>query len=133
MLRKAIIFGLAAGAINIVVGFFTMRLWETEMDFSSGELWGYVSMLLALSMVYVGVKSYRDKELGGSISYGKAFSIGIGIVLIASIVYVIGWILYFNFMMPDFADKYLEHAVAQIEQSNSTEAEKKMQIEDMKS
>jgi len=59
--------------------------------------------------VFFGIRSYRENVGGGQISFGRAFSVGILIVLIASVMYVITWlILYYNFI-PDFAEKYTAH------------------------
>jgi len=54
---------------------------------------GYAAMLLAFSLVYVGVKSYRDRENGGVICFGKAFQVGLLISLVASTIYVITWMI----------------------------------------
>ena len=134
MTKKVIIFGLATGFINVIIGLSTAPIWMEEMDFSTGEILGYVSIILALSMVFVGIKSYRDNDLGGTIGFGKALGVGVLIVLIASIIYVISWSVYYNYMMPDFQDKFLDYSITQINQSGDyTEAEKEIQINEMKS
>ncbi|HYC29945.1 MAG TPA: DUF4199 domain-containing protein, partial [Chitinophagaceae bacterium] len=71
----------------------------------------------------VGIKTYRDKHNNGLISFGKAFRIGLYISLIASTMYVIGWVItYFNFI-PDFDEKYTEHVLnAMREKGESQEA-----------
>ena len=43
----------------------------------------YVVMLVALSMVFVGIKQYRDQELGGVIKFGPALLVGLGISAVA--------------------------------------------------
>jgi len=134
MSKKVITFGLAAGAINLVTGFIFNLFWVENMDFSTGEILGFTSMLLALTMVFVGTKSYRDNELDGTITFGKAFKFGLIIVLIASLIYVIGWMLYFKYYMPDFNEKFLLYSIEQINTNNDfTAAEKETQITEMKS
>ncbi|UZR98606.1 DUF4199 domain-containing protein [Chondrinema litorale] len=133
MTRKVLIFGLATGFINIIIGLSTAPLWMEHMDFSTGEILGYVSILLALTMVYIEVRSYRDSELDGVISFGKALGVGVLIVLIASVIYVIGWSLYYKYMMPDFQDRFLDYSIMQINQSDFTETEKQTQIKEMTS
>ena len=39
----------------------------------------YLVMLVALSMVFVGIKQYRDQALGGVIKFGPALLVGLGI------------------------------------------------------
>jgi hypothetical protein len=52
---------------------------------------GYAIILVALSLVFLGIKHYRDKALGGVIRFGRGFGIGLGISTIASVLYVAGW------------------------------------------
>jgi hypothetical protein len=66
---------------------------------------GYASMLIAFSLVFVGIRNYRDKFNEGVISFGKAFKIGIMIVLIASTMYVVAWLIDYFFFIPDFFNR----------------------------
>jgi hypothetical protein len=89
---------------------------KEKMSLTTGMVFGYASMVLAFSMIYVGVKQYRDVHLGGSIRFGKAFLVGLGIALIASLIYTLTWELEYRFLYPDFMDQYmrqdLEHRKA---------------------
>ena len=110
-------YGLASGAILIISFFLFSALWRLnpeDMDFELGELIGYASMILALSTVFFGVKSYRDKQRNGFISFKDAFLNGLIIVLIASVIYVVGWMIYYPNFMPDFADQFLQHEQAKL-------------------
>lgn len=91
-------------------------------DFSQGEFLGYAAMILALTAVFIGVKRHRDKELGGAISFKGAFVMGLYIVLVASVIYVGGWMIYYPNFMPDFADQYAEYQMTQYKEAGlSTE------------
>lgn len=57
-------------------------------DFENGAFYGYASMIIAFSMIFVAIKSYRDKHLEGAITFKTAFKIGFYITLIASTMYV---------------------------------------------
>jgi hypothetical protein len=71
-------------------------------------------MLLAFSLVFVGVKQYRDKFNAGQISFGKAFRIGFFIVLVASTMYVVAWLFNYYLLMPDFLEKYSAHMLEEM-------------------
>jgi hypothetical protein len=71
-------------------------------------------MLLAFSLVFVGVKQYRDKFNAGQISFGKAFRIGFFIVLVASSMYVVAWLFNYYLLMPDFLEKYSAHMLEEM-------------------
>ncbi|MGH2649433.1 MAG: DUF4199 domain-containing protein, partial [Ginsengibacter sp.] len=84
---------------------------------------GYATMLIAFSMIFVGVKNYRDKYAGGVISFGKAFKVGLFITLIASTIYVIVWMIEEHFFFPDFMDKYVTHELNRLQSSGISAAE----------
>jgi hypothetical protein len=75
-------------------------------SFAFSHVVGYSAMVLAFVAIFMGVRSYRENVGGGSITFGRAFKIGILIAFIASASYVAGWeIAYWGFL-PDFGDKY---------------------------
>jgi hypothetical protein len=101
-------FGIIAGVILSVLMVATMPFID-RIGFDYGLVVGYTSMVVAFLLVFFGIRSYRENVGGGHISFGRAFSVGILIVLIASVMYVVTWeIIYFNFL-PDFGEKYAAH------------------------
>lgn len=87
------VYGSIAGVI-LVIGFEgSIATGLMGMD-SSGMVLGYLIMLVALSMVFVGVKKYRDEALGGVIRFGTALGLGAGIAGVAAVFYVLGWEAY---------------------------------------
>ena len=108
MKKIVLTFGIIAGALLSLMMVATIPFMD-RIGFDYGMVIGYTSMVLAFLLVFFGIRAYRENVGGGQISFGRAFSVGILIVLIASLMYVVTWeILYFNFL-PDFADKYAAH------------------------
>jgi len=56
-----------------------------------GMLVTYLAMVVALTAVFIGIKTYRDKVLGGVIRFLPALGMGVGISAVASLVYVVCW------------------------------------------
>ena len=115
-------YGLIGGAICSVwmAGFMLMGKFE---DFDKGLIYGYASMIIAFSMIFVAIKNYRDKQLDGVISFKTAFKIGLYITLITSTLYVITWLIcYFNFL-PDFGDKYVAYTLNKMQANHAPQAE----------
>ena len=54
-------------------------------------LLGYAVMIVSLTTVFLGVKHYRDKKLGGVIRFLPALGVGLGISVVACLMYVIAW------------------------------------------
>lgn len=94
----------------------------------NGMLLGYSSMVIAFSMIFVGIKNYRDKHNSGVISFGKSLKIGLLITLVASTIYVIVWMIDNYYFIPDFYEKYSAHLVAKMRSGGATAAEIQKQI-----
>jgi len=95
MRKVTIIFGLLAGAIISMIMILGLVLFEKGvMTTVFGELVGYGSMVIALSMVFFGIKSYRDNYQNGAIGFWKGFQVGLLISLIASLMYALTWETY---------------------------------------
>ena len=128
MKKNIITYGLIAG---IVVSFLMLFSVSNIIDFNIGLFIGYTSMLIAFSFVFVGIRNYRDKYNKGVISFGKAFKIGIMIVLIASTIYVISWLIDYFFFIPDYLEKYAAHVLDKLKASGASQIEIDKQIKDM--
>ncbi len=106
MLRIIGIYGTISGVILASVFTLTMALGLHSV------IAGYLTMLVALSFVFVGVKRYRDTALGGVIRFGPALGIGLGIAGVATLFYVIGWEGYMFATDYTFMDGYVKEAIA---------------------
>jgi hypothetical protein len=123
MKKIVITFGLISGAIVSMVMLGSMPLWKNGIiNFENGQWVGYTSMVIALSMVFVGIKSYRDNHQQGAISFGKGFRIGILITLIASVMYSLSWEVSYRVFAPDFIEKWSQHYMEQKEKEGASTA-----------
>jgi len=106
MKKVILVYGIIAGLIVTGMMAFSTSYYCARGDFEGGLIYGYSAMIIAFSMIFVGIKSFRDKQNGGTINFGKAFKVGLFISLVASTIYVIGWLINYYCFMPDFMDKY---------------------------
>ncbi len=134
MKKNIIIYGLIAGIVVTVLMLSSVNYLshcEGNVDYNTSMLIGYASMLLAFSLVFVGIRNYRNKFNGGVISFGKAFKIGIMMVLIASTIYVVAWLIDYYFFIPDFMEKYSAHMLDELKASGASQIEIEKQTKDM--
>ena len=122
MKKNIIIYGLIAGLIVSALMAVNLSMVSKSGDFENSVLIGYASMVIAFSLIFVGVKNYRDKYNGGVISFGKAFKVGFFITLIASTIYVIVWLIEEHFFFPDFMEKYTAHELNKLQASGISAA-----------
>jgi Protein of unknown function (DUF4199) len=125
IMKKIILtFGLIAGAIITALMYGSFPLYKRGViSYDSGELIGYTSMVIALSMVFFGIKSYRDNHLNGVISFGKALSVGLAIAGVAGLCYAISWEFYLKFLEPNFMEEYVAMAIEKAKKAGEPEAE----------
>ena len=108
------LYGGISGAVIIGSMIVTMNLAGALAD---AEWLGYLTMIVALSVIFLAVKRYRDQELGGVIRFGTAFMLGLGIAAVASLAYVILWEVYLSVtdyaFMRDYTQSILEARMAE--------------------
>lgn len=111
--RNILKYGVIAGLV-LAAG-----MWGTLLAFGGdmphgwlGLALGYLSMLVALSAVFFGIRHHRDVDGGGTIGFAPAFGLGLGISLVAGIFYVLAWELAQATVAGDFAGNYAAAAIA---------------------
>jgi hypothetical protein len=116
MKKSVLTFGLIAGAIiSVLMG--GSLVFADKIGSSHSMAVGYTIMVASFLLIYFGIRSYRDNDLAGQISFGRAFTCGILITLITTICYVAMWeVLYFNFM-PHFMDGYFAAQIHKVQSS----------------
>ena len=122
MRRIVLTFGLIAGGLLSLMMFVNMSLVD-RMGFDHSLVIGYTTMVLAFLLAFFGVRSYRDNVAGGSVGFGRAFTVAFLITLVASACYVTTWEFVYYRMMPDFADKYAAHEIEKARASGATQAQ----------
>jgi len=128
-------FGLR-GFIASILLFGMALLLLKGLSYTAQEIMGYVSMILALSFVFFGIKHYRDKENDGKLSFGKAFLIGISIAVFTGIGTAVMDFIYTSYINPDFAHEYLASSIESMKETLDPEeftikkAELEKQMED---
>lgn len=123
MKKVIVVNGLIAGLIVAVLMIFSLYHCMNTGDMVGGMIYGYTAMIIAFSMIFVGVKTFRDKYQSGVISFGKAFKVGILITLIASSIYVVCWLIEYYAFIPDFADIYAKHTLDKLQSSGASAAQ----------
>jgi hypothetical protein len=126
MKKNILIYGLISGIVVSVIMLSTTNYYshcEGSVDYGTSMLIGYASMLIAFSLVFVGIRNYRDKFNAGIISFGKAFKTGLMIVLIGSTIYVIAWLIDYFYFIPDFMDKYAAQTIEELKANGASQAE----------
>ena len=131
MKKTILIYGFLSGLV-IAIMMTPTTIFAPQIGFDRGVIIGYTTIILSMSFIFFGIKSYRDRVGNGSISFGRAFLIGLSIAVISSACYVIAWlIIYYNFT-PDFMDQYANHIIEKMKTAGATQEAISQKTEEMK-
>ncbi|SKB30272.1 DUF4199 domain-containing protein [Daejeonella lutea] len=133
MKRIVFVFGSITG---VLIGAWTVAsiaYCYSVNNYEGSMLVGYAAMLLAFSLVFVGVKNYRDNHRGGIITFGKALQVGLAISMVASTIYVLTWLIDYYVFVPDFMEKFSAHLLQKGKDSGASAAEINRQAAELNS
>lgn len=126
MKQTIIRYGLISGVISSILMLIVSLIGQSIgfQTFAEYGVWvGFSAIILSLTLVFIGIKSYRDEQGGGQISFGRAFQIGILVTLISCVCYSITWVVcYFNFF-PTFMDDFGAYQLQKLKESGGSVAE----------
>lgn len=135
MLSYILRYGIVAGLIvatPMVWRMLAAKPDEAEMPVA-GMLLGYLTMIVALTAVFLGVKAYRDKVLGGVIRFLPGLAVGAGISAVACLFYVIGWEISMAYSSFDFVTFYKTSMIEGARARGATGADLQQAIADAES
>src|SRR5712672_2658746 len=131
MKKTVLIFGLISGAIMAALMFGTLPFTDSAWLQAHSMVIGYTTMVLSFMLVFFGIRSYRENIGGGTITFGRAFAVGILITLISSVLYVITWeVMYFG--IPSFGERFMTMCVAHVKNSGASPEAIQAQLNQLK-
>ena len=111
MKKIILIFGLIIGAILAANAVMHMNMMYSNPDYKGNDVLGYATMVVIFSLIFFGVRNYRNNFLSGNISFLQALKTGALICLVASTVYVIVGLGYYYLFAPDFIDVFADYVI----------------------
>ena len=116
-------FGLIYGAVMAAMFVITYQFHD-EIGFDKGMVIGYTTMVVAGLLIYFGVRAYRDNIGKGVLSFGRGFTVGALIAVVAGVVYVATWeTIYFGGFADGYFEKYTAHTMAKARADGETQAQ----------
>ncbi len=113
VLKYGTISGLITGLIM-----FASTLYENKYGFDTTPAFvGYLGIVVVFIPLYMGIKSFRQSEGGGYITFMKAMNVGVVTVAVSAVFYAISKLLIFYCLTPDYPEKYSAYIVHVIKSS----------------
>jgi F0F1-type ATP synthase membrane subunit c/vacuolar-type H+-ATPase subunit K len=116
LMKSTMTSGAILGAALLI---YTLVLYMTNLTFSS--VLGYVSYLIMIGGIVLGIKNFRDQEQQGFITYGRAIGIGMLTVLFASIIMAVFIYLLYTVIDPGLIEKAIEFSRNKMAAKNLTD------------
>src|SRR5690606_41257531 len=107
MKKIVLTYGLIMGAIFTAGTIYMSELlFYKNPEIKSNDLLGYVVMVIIYSLIFIGIRNYRNNHSGGVVSFKKAFKVGVMITLVAATLYVVVAFIDVYQDVPDDMDRY---------------------------
>jgi uncharacterized protein DUF4199 len=123
MTRLILIYGAIGGLVVAIPMVSMMLAMDQDSVIENGALYGYLTMIVALTTVFLGIKHYRDRVQGGVIRFVPALGVGLAISAVAGVFYVIGWEISLALTDFDFPAEYSKMMLDAARAGGATEAE----------
>ena len=131
MKKTLLTFGLISGVFTSLMMIATVPL-EDKIGPDRAEILGYTLIVLSFLLVFFGIRSYRETNGNGQITFAKGFVVGISITVITCLFYVATWeVLYFNFMH-GFMDGYSAQMIQKLKASGASAAVIQAKVEELR-
>jgi uncharacterized membrane protein (DUF106 family) len=88
---------------------------------ANAEVAGYLTMLISMVFVFIGIRHYRDKVNDGVLSFWQGIKIGVLIVLIPSVAFGLFDILYTEVINPDWLENYYAEMIEKTKRTTAPE------------
>jgi Protein of unknown function (DUF4199) len=122
MRRAAVIFGGISAAIGIASIVATLPYLESG-TMKKADVFGYATIVLSALLVFFGIRSHREKEGAGRITFGQGLLVGVLITLVSCAGFMVAFELVYFWFVPDYGEKYEACMIERAQQSGGTPAE----------
>jgi hypothetical protein len=114
MNRTVFRYGIFATLTMLVLFAIQLFLLANNSNLEANAVFGYLTMILCMVFVFLGIRYYRDHVSNGTLTFGRGLKIGILIVLIPAVFFGLFDILYTEVIDPGWKNEYYADAEAKI-------------------
>jgi hypothetical protein len=131
MKKTVLTFGAISGIVTSIL-MLSILPFIDRLGFDKGTIVGYTAMLVSFVFIFPGIRSYRENIGNGTISFGRAFTVGILITLISGVFYVLTWQLIYYKLAPEIHDKLINYLMEKTRNSGRGPAEVAAELESIR-
>lgn len=114
-------YGLYATLVIIILGAVNLFIVAKNADYGIQEIAGYLTILLSMIFVFMGIKYFRNHVNGGTLSFAQGLKTGLLIVLIPSVFFGLFDLLYTRVINPNWHHEYYSQYIEELKKNTSPE------------
>ena len=122
MRKSVLVFGISSGVVGIVMMLATLPYIKNH-DSQRADIFGYASMVLSALLVFFGIRSHREKESAGRLTYGRGLVVGVLITLVSWVCFSVAFELIYFWIVPDYGETFAACMVERARESGGTPAD----------
>ncbi len=108
LLQHTMTYGAILGAVSIIFAVILYIVGYMPVNFKRILLVSLIGIIIMVYFVVAGTKSYRDKLLGGYITYGQALVTGLLIIVFGTILSSFYSLIFNLFIDPEYTNRLME-------------------------
>jgi uncharacterized membrane protein (DUF106 family) len=108
LLQLTLTYGAILGVASIIFSLVLYIAGFIPYNFKRMILTFVISLAISIVFISAGTKAYRDKILGGSITFAQALLVGFGIVLFSTIIGSLYNLIFNTIIDPDYMNRVME-------------------------
>ena len=106
MKKTVVRYGIYASLLMVALSAIDFFVVAKMASYAVQEVAGYLTMLLSMIFVFIGMRYYRDTVNGGTLSFWQGIKIGLLIVIIPSVCFGLFDLLYTEVIHPGWMQEY---------------------------
>ena len=111
-------YGLYAALTIVLLSAFHLFVVMPNVSWGTAEFAGYLTMILSMIFVFMGIRYYRDHVNNGFLSFKEGLRLGALLILAPAIGFGLFDILYTEVINPAWKDEYFSYYVEKIKASS---------------
>ena len=121
MKQTAFRYGIFAALTILAFATINLFIVAKSADYATQEVLGYLTIVLAMIFVFLGIRHFRDRVNDGLLSFGEGFKVGLLIALVPAVFFGLFDLLYTEVLNPSWKEEYYSHYAQQLRDSTPPE------------
>lgn len=122
MKKYLVQYGFIIGGLLTFFMWASYLVWQDNVNIELAVFVGIITMLISFTFLPIGLRKHRN-SLGGQMSFKEGFKSALTIALIASVCYVLSWMIYYQLFGQIFMEDYQAQLLINLKEQGLSDIE----------